>query len=202
MDYKKVGTIRLGYYRSDGVWVEKDFQTELNDATFSGDVSSLTGTFRGTLTASAVNAAKNINIAGYAVARSLVLYNPSIGTYGQGSWNTVFSGSLNCPAHVLGEKKIIVAFYSYFWVDGLDNGGDEYTRLCHIQVLINGVVRYEHKGAAGTLHSHSNHWGIEFIAPANVGLNTVVVRFLIRDEGWNIYPRFKDRRMRMDLVYK
>ena len=45
---------------------------EFNDATFAGDVSGLDGTFSGTLTAQAINAANNINIAGNSVARTTI----------------------------------------------------------------------------------------------------------------------------------
>ncbi|WP_345195510.1 hypothetical protein, partial [Kistimonas scapharcae] len=70
MDHKKVGQLAIEVPLSDGTSMVKQFDAEITDGTFAGDVSALEGTFQGTLTADAVDAAKNLTIAGRSVARS------------------------------------------------------------------------------------------------------------------------------------
>ncbi len=201
MDHKKVGTVRLGYYRSDGIYVEKDFRAELNDAVFAGNVSALNGTFRGKLTAQAVNAVKNINLGGHSVARSVAVHTPGQVNIGQNVWGTLGSANINLPAGDYGTIRIKAALYCYFWVTDL-NHGSEHTRWSSIRVLVNGVSRYESKAAVHHLHSHSNNWGLEFILPAGVGVNTVTFQFYVPDVGYNIAMHFNNVRMRLDLVYR
>ena len=74
MDTKKVETIRLPYLRHDGKTEYGNFMAELNDVTFGGDISAMEGTFSGTLTANAIDAAGNLNLAGESVARTTVSY--------------------------------------------------------------------------------------------------------------------------------
>ncbi|MCW7556482.1 hypothetical protein NX722_28370 [Endozoicomonas gorgoniicola] len=208
MDHKKAGTIRLSYTRADGVKVTKDYQAEFNDATFSGDVSSLTGTFRGTLTADAINAVKNVTIAGNSVARSFYVYHPNPINVHTDGYQVLSSIAFNIPSGIATSRITAIARATFRL--NIDHGSwnaSEIKKIMHFRTVMNGVVvdSFDSRVAMFTQkYKHVPNPLLQFniVAPCSVGLNSLSVQMFVSNSGPNIYPTCTNREFVVDVVFK
>lgn len=106
---------------SAGWKIDKAGSMEMSNATFRGALSGATGTFSGTLTASAINAVNTINIAGNAVTLPAVATGVSGGSGVSVSISAVAGQPIYFHAHADANLSTIVAPYqriSYVYVNG------------------------------------------------------------------------------------
>ena len=201
MDHKKVGTIRLSYIRADGVTVTKDYQAELNNAVFSGNISGVRGTFRGKFSSKAVNVVSNPSIAGRSTAVSVVVEHSGELRPWQNAWIDIAYAVVNVPSEDSsgGRLNIAVQF------DHLRNEGtprfDEQFRPYRERVLINGVEVALIDSAYGELWLSNPLRFYEYAAQVHgPGPAAVAIQVYFPDWGHNVHPVIANRTIRVDYM--
>ena len=180
----------------------KQFDAEITDGTFAGDVSALEGTFQGTLTADAVDAAKNLTIAGRSVARSWAFYIASKGPAGFDDTdaynNPVFEYQFYIPE---GEEGILNIYCQYL-ID--DTRGDNDAFPTMYWIYLNGQTISQAKGYQrfGYYYRHQKLMYHSATATATAGYNTLVLFYDWQDISTNVYPQFRDVITRVDFIKK
>ena len=201
MDTKKVESIRLPYLKHDGSTEYGNFMAELNDATFGGNISSLEGTFSGVLTADAVNATANLNIAGQSVARTTISTRSSnAGFDDDGRWRSIHSINFLVPnSDEKGGWFICSVRYNMS-----DHKGDNDLFPCRYRMLVNGVVLYTSGTMPlGFLYRHIQYSFLEVSGHVSTpGTKNVDIQFAVDDMDTNMYIRFADIVMKVDYIRK
>lgn len=205
MDTKKVETIRLPYLKHDGKTEYGNFMAELNDATFGGSVSSLEGTFSGTLTADAINAAGNLNIAGESVARTTVSYRPLSnkelnGFNDKSIYKSVHEATIRVPNDDYnGGNFSCVIQYTVS-----DERWDNDFFPCRYRILLNGVVLFQSKTMLfGALYRSVKYSYHEILGTlSKPGEHVIDLQYAWDDMNTNVYPVFRDITFRLDYIRK
>lgn len=175
---------------------------EFNDATFAGDVSGLEGTFNGTLTAQAVNAANNINIRGNSIAQTTITTRASSSGFDDDSvWRSAHSLTFVVPPEDVNGGWMSTAIqYSV-----LDRKGDNAHFLMEMRIRLNGVVIYTSPNSFtfGAFYNVFNHMYHEVSrrVPAP-GTYTISLDFRWHDSATNMYAVFYDIVIRNDYLRK
>lgn len=175
---------------------------EFNDASFSGDVSGLEGTFSGVLTADAVNAAANINIAGQAVALTTVSYLADRRGFADGSgWAKVHSCKFYVPLEDLNGG----------WFTGgvqyrlVDMKGDNDQYLMQYRLRLNGKVLFTSSGwyRFGIFCKRIQEFYHEVAGKIDTpGMYELSMDYQFAEAPTNVYPIFSDIIFRVDYVRK
>jgi len=176
---------------------------EFNDATFAGDVSGLDGTFSGTLTARAINAANNINIAGNSVARTTVSTRDISNSFDDDSvWRSVHQHTVLVPSEDTQGGWLNTAIqYSVYDRKGREN----HHFPAQLRFRINGLVIYttpnwillgDFYKAYGDMYSE-----IVYRAPAP-GAYTISMDLRVGDRNTNMYIEFVNIVFRTDYFRK
>jgi hypothetical protein len=175
---------------------------EFNDATFAGDVSGLDGTFSGTLTAQAINAANNINIAGNSVARTTVSTRAlSDGFNDDSIWRSMHSLTFQVPQEDTRGGWMSAAIQ---YTIG-DRKGDNDRFMMEMRIRLNGLVLYTSPvsfpfGGFYTNFRDMYHEVSAFISePGNYQLS---VDFRWHDYPTNMYAFFTNTVIRVDYIRK
>lgn len=176
---------------------------EFNDATFAGDVSGLDGTFSGTLTAQAINAANNINIAGNSVARTTVSTRAISNSFNDDSvWRTVHSHTIRVPEEDINGGWIANSI-QYECYDR--KGRENWHFAAQFRFRINGLVIYTSPDwiylgnfyyAFGAMYSEINH---RLDRPGSYEISMDLV---VGDEPTNMYIEFTNIVFRTDYFRK
>ena len=201
MDTKKVETISLPYLKHDGKTEYGNFMAELNDATFGGNISAMEGTFSGTLTAQAVNAAANLNIAGQSVARTTISTRASNNNFDDDSrWRSIHSINFLVPNNdEKGGWFICSVRYNMS-----DHKGDNDHFPCRYRMLVNGKVQYTSGTMPlGNLYRHIRYSYLEVSGlVSTTGTKNVDIQLAVDDRNTNMYIRFTDIVMKVDYIRK
>lgn len=178
---------------------------ELNDVTFGGSVSSLEGTFSGTLTANAINAAGNLNIAGESVARTTVSYKPlsnvALNGFNDDSiYRSVHEATIRVPNDDYnGGNFSCVMQYT---ISDERNDNDKFP--CRYRILLNGAVLFQSKtmqfGALYRCVKYSYHELLGTLS--NPGTHVIDLQYAWDGMNTNVYPEFKDITFRLDYIRK
>lgn len=112
---------------------------EINTGSFGGDISAMEGTFSGTLTAQAIDAAANINIAGNSVARTTIsTLGRKDGFNDNGYWRSIHSIVTTVPS-----DDVNGGWYNcsmrFSMADLKDDNGNFDARY---RIVVNGVPIY------------------------------------------------------------
>lgn len=210
MVHKKVGTITLEYDRGDGVKVSEAFQGEFNNVIFGGNVSSLEGTFQGTLNAGTIDAVGNLNIAGRAVALTTVSQLAYANRYSHnfdddGVWRTVHSLSFTVPSQDTSGGWISAVIQYYIGDQRRDNDLFE----TGMRILLDGEVIFtsENNTQMGHLftyfYDHVKYFYHEITANVtSPGTHTVGFQYRWKPNNTNVYPEFYDATLRVDYIRK
>lgn len=201
MDTKKVEPIRLPYLKPDGSTEYGNFMAELNDATFGGNISSLEGTFSGVLTADAVNAAANLNIAGQSVARTTISTLASNSNFDDDSrWRSIHSVNFIVPNSDEGGGW----FVCNVRYNMSDHKGDNDHFPCRYRMLVNGKVLYTSGTMLlGTLYRYIKYSFLEVSGHVSTtGTKNIDIQFAVDDRNTNMYIRFTDIVMKVDYIRK
>ena len=178
---------------------------ELNDVTFGGSVSSLEGTFSGTLTADAINAAGNLNIAGESVARTTVSYrplsNPLLNGFRDDSvYRSVHEATIRVPNDDYnGGNFSCIMQYTIS-----DQKYDNDWFPCRYRILLNGVVLFQSKTMLfGALYRNVKYSYHEILGTlSKPGAHVIDLQYAWDGEWSNVYPEFRDITFRMDYMRK
>ena len=201
MDTKKVETIRLPYLIPDGSTEYGNFMAELNDATFGGNISSLEGTFSGVLTADAVNAAANLNIAGQSVARTTISTLALSANFKDDSiYRSIHSINFIVPnSDESGGWFICSVRYD---MSDLKEDNDYFP--CRYRMLVNGEVLYTSGTMPlGNLYRHIRYSFLEVSGRVSTpGTKNVDIQLAVDDLNTNMYIRFSDIVMKVDYIRK
>jgi len=136
-----VGNANLGKYfqiTSVGNVYAPKFSIVDGNATFSGNLSAAGGTFKGTLTADAINAVNTINVAGEAITKGMSAFTAGE-LYSSGSW--VVAQTLTFPC--AGSRVFISASAdskSTVYL-GNDSSGSETYGTVYAGIAIDGVMK-------------------------------------------------------------
>ena len=201
--HKKVGTITLEYDRGDGVVVSEAFQAEFNNAIFNGDISSLEGTFSGKLTANAINAVKNFNIAGRATAITYVSTRSRVvGIFDDDNiWREVHGITFEVPPQDTQGGWVAVGIQ--YTID--DQRQDNFWFPCQYQILLDGVSVYTAPGYAlfGHFYQKVKHFYHEIVRRVGgPGYHTISLQYRWADYDTNVYPDFRNIAIRADYIRK
>lgn len=175
---------------------------EFNDATFAGDVSGLDGTFTGTLTAQAVNAANNINIRGNSVAQTAVTTKASATGFNDDSiWRSVHSLTFTVPDEdIYGGWLSAAIQYSV-----LDSKGDNHFFYMEMRIRINGLIIYTSPESMpfGNFYDCFDHLyhEVSWRVP-QPGTYTISLDFRWHNSDTNMYAKFYDIVIRNDYIRK
>ena len=139
---------------SIGWLINKNGQAEFNDAVIRGTLTGATGTFSGSLTASAVNAINTINLAGDAVTvgtssfTSSANVNPSLVNV-FGSWLTVATVSMDLGTSGANVKSITINSSQFDMTinDGVGSWSID-TGYFSIRAVVGGIISNEIPGAS------------------------------------------------------
>lgn len=179
----------------------KQFDAEITDGTFAGDVSSLEGTFQGSLTADAVDAAKNLTIAGRSVARSWAFYVASKGPAGFDDdfpFTDVVSHTFYIPE---GEEGFVNIFNQYR-IDDTKRDNDNFpTRF---RLVLNGQVIYQMPSTVtfGYFYNYEKLLFHSASGYATPGYNTFQLQYKWEDISTNVYPVFYGVLTKIDFIKK
>ncbi|OQX35584.1 MAG: hypothetical protein B0D91_10565 [Oceanospirillales bacterium LUC14_002_19_P2] len=201
MDHKKVGQLAIEVPLSDGTSMVKQFDAEITDGTFAGDVSSLEGTFQGSLTADALDAAKNLTIAGRSVARSWAFYVASKGPAGFDDdfpFTDVVSHTFYIPE---GEEGFVNIFNQYR-IDDTKRDNDNFpTRF---RLVLNGQVIYQMPSTVtfGYFYNYEKLLFHSASGYATPGYNTFQLQYKWEDISTNVYPVFYGVLTKIDFIKK
>lgn len=201
MDTKKVNAVELPYLGYDGKMNKGMFMAELNDASFGGDISAMEGTFSGSLTADAVSAAANLNIAGQSVARTTISTRASNNNFDDDSrWRSIHSVNFVVPNSDEGGGW----FVCNVRYNMSDHKGDNDRFLCRYRMLVNGKVLYTSGTMLlGTLYRYIKYSFLEVTGHVSTpGAKNVDIQFAVDDRKTNMYIRFTDIVMKVDYIRK
>jgi hypothetical protein len=182
--------------------VTGSFMAEFNNAIFRGNVSTLYGTFSGTLTAQAINAVKNLNIAGRAAAITYVTTRgQAVGFDDDGQWRTVHSLGFNVPGEDSNGGWVSAAIQYHL----VDHKGDNDLFHTVYRVLLDGNPIYssprsdQFGGFCKTIVDFFH----EVSAPVGgPGYHSIELQFAWLPGKTNVYPEFTDITIRADYVRK
>lgn len=174
---------------------------ELNDASFSGNIEAMEGTFSGTLTADAIDAAANINIAGQSVARTTISTRSSNSDFDDnGYWTSMHLINFVIPNDDE-EGGWISALLQYKVEDLKDDNAHfvmEYRIVVDGQVFFRsalmffgswyGAMRYPYHEICGYIDTPGTH--------------TIDVQYIFYDEDTNVYPLFTNMVFKVDYIRK
>lgn len=203
MENKKIGTITLEYDRGDGVLVSEAFQGELNNAIFNGNVSGMYGTFQGSLTANAVNAVRNLTLAGKSTAVTTVGYVSYVGgIFNDDSiWRVVSQLAFDVPS----------ADQSGGWVTaGIqyrigDEGGYNEMFPTQYRIVMDGVVIWSSPVWTKFKYFYvaiKNFYHEVAARVTSPGTHLVSLQYRWGSINTNVYPQFFDITMRTDYIRK
>lgn len=203
MENKKIGTITLEYDRGDGVLVSEAFQGELNNAIFNGNVSAMEGTFKGLLTANAINAVKNLNLAGRATAITTVGYVGYVGGIfnDDGVWRVVSQLAFDVPSADQFGGWVSTSFQYRI----SDSRGDNDLFLTKYRIVIDGVVIWESPVWSKFMYFYRAIKYFYHEVAARVtgpGTHIVSLQYKWGNIDTNVYPEFFDITMRTDYIRK
>lgn len=176
---------------------------EFNDATFAGDVSGLDGTFSGTLTARAINAANNINIAGNAVATTTISTRAKSNQFNDDSvWRSVHSHVVRVPEQDVNGGWISTSVqYSVY-----DRKGSENWHFpAQLRLRINGFVVYTSRDwmPLGMLYLvYGDMYGEVVHKVDRPGSYEISLDLRVQDRTTNMYVEFVDIIFRSDYFRK
>lgn len=203
MVHKKVGTITLEYDRGDGVMVSEAFQAEFNNAIFNGNVSAMEGTFSGKLTANAIDAVKNLNIAGRATAITFVSTRDRVyGIFNDDSiWREVHGLTFEIPPQDWQGGWVSAGIQYYIDDQRWDN--DNFP--CQYRILVDGVSVYTAPNYAlfKQFYRKVKHFYHEIVQriPSH-GYHTISLQYRWAYVNTNCYPDFRDIAIRADYIRK
>lgn len=202
MDHKKVGTITLEYDRGDGVVVSEAFQAEFNNAIFNGNVSAMEGTFDGALTANAIDAVKNLTIAGRATAITTVSYIGYVPDIfdDDSVWRSVHTLSFQVPSSDLQGGWVTAGIQYYINDQRQDNDRfqTEYRILIDGQVVFTSPKSTQFKW----FYRVFKYFFHEVSAKVGPGYHTIALQYRWHDYPTNVYPEFYDVTIRADYIRK
>ncbi len=203
MENKKIGTITLEYDRGDGVLVSEAFQGELNNAIFNGNISAMEGTFQGSLTANAINAVKNLNLAGRATAITTVGYVGYVGGIfdDDGVWRVVSQLAFDVPSVDQFGGWVSAAFQYRIG----DQRNDNAAFPTMYRIVLDGVVIWESPDWTrfSFFYVRIKYFYHEVVARVTgPGTHIVSLQYRWGDANTNVYPEFFDLTMRTDYVRK
>lgn len=201
--HKKVGTITLEYDRGDGVVMSEAFQGEFNNAIFNGDVSAMEGTFSGTLTANAINAVKNINIAGKTAALTYVSSRDRVvGIFDDDSiWREVHGLTFQIPASDTSGGWVSAGIQ--YDIDDQRDDNDQFP--CQYRVLVDGAIVWTSPGSAkfGYFYRKVKTFFHEIVKRvSSPGYHTISLQYRWHDYNTNCYPDFRNIVIRADYIRK
>lgn len=182
--------------------VSEAFQAEFNNALFNGDVSGMEGTFKGKLTANAIDAVKNLTIAGRAAAITTVSYVPYVANIfdDDSVWRTVHSLTFQVPVSDT-EGGWVTAGIQYFINDQrYDNDGFQ----TEYRLLVDGRIIFTSPFASSfkwfyRIYKYFYH---EVSTRVGTGYHTIALQYRWHDAPTNVYPEFYDVAIRADYVRK
>lgn len=199
---KKVGSITLEYDRGDGVIVSEAFDAEFNNAIFRGNISGMTGTFKGRLTANTLNAVSNLNVRGKAVAITTAVY---VGTL-QGIFDddAIYRSILNINFVVPAADLSGGAYWAALTYDIADNKSDNNYFLCQYRILVDGNIYFE--STPVTFWKYINMFKNFYHEIAGIatgpGTHSITLQYRWFDKKTNVYPRFDNIMGRVDYIRK
>lgn len=207
MDTKKVDAIPLSYLAFDGSIKTGNFMAEFNDATFSGNVSAMEGTFSGKLTAQAVNAAMNLNIAGQSVARTTVSRLALRNRYTGGS--RFQDGDPYASIHSINFIVPNDDVYGGWFTCGIqyeltDWKGDNDQYECQYRILLDGVSLYTSPwGNFGAMYRYTRNFYHEIVGRVNSrGTHNVDIQIRFEELFGQVYPEWRNIVLRVDYIRK
>lgn len=203
MDHKKVGTITLEYDRGDGTIVSEAFQAEFNNAKFNGNVSGMEGTFQGKLTANAIDAVKNLTIAGKAAAITTVSYKSYVaGIFDDDSiWRTVSDCTFTVPSADQQGGWVTAAIQ--YQIDDQKRDNDRFPT--EYRILLDGAVIFTSPNSALFKWFYvSFKWFFHEVSArvTSPGYHTIALQYRWHDAPTNVYPQFYDITIRTDYIRK
>ena len=205
---KKVGSITLEYDPGDGNLISEAFDAEFHNALITGDISALTGTFEGRLDVNALQAVSRLNIAGRAVAISSVFNVPDIvgqteGFNDDGVYRTLMYTAIEIP---YGNGSGCWADVSMAY-NVVDYKGDENFEFpCQYRILLDGVA-YFTSAICPFGYYFAVNWDPNYMHEMLLYLSagqthTVTIQWRWFDMPTNVYPRFSNRKIRVDIIRK
>ena len=176
---------------------------EFNDATFAGDVSGLDGTFSGTLTAQAINAANNINIRGNSVATTTITTRAVSNSFNDDSvWRSVHSHVVRVPEQDINGGWISTSVqYSVYDRKGSEN----WHFLAQLRFRINGLVVYNTPGwmPLGMMYRVFGDMYTELVYRVDrPGNYEISLDLCVQDRATNMYIEFVNIVFRSDYFRK
>jgi len=201
VDTKKVNAVALPYLAFDGSTQTGLFMAEFNDASFSGNISALEGTFSGKLTADAVNAAANINIAGQSVARTTISVLADRRGFSDGDgWASVHSVNFVVPNSDEQGGWFTCGIQYAITDEKWDN--DNY-RLQY-RIVINGVALYNSPWLVfGDFYRMIKDLYHEVSGVVTTpGVKNIDLQYQFAEQPTNVYPVFTNTTFRVDYIRK
>ena len=174
MTVKSGGFIESDNYDATHGWHLSDTEAILNNCTIRGNLSGATGTFGGSLTATAINAVDTINIAGNAVTIPVVSALASqvtVAANGADTWEAatpVLSATFN------NNSSNSVTLVTHWSVQtDITSGGDYLSKQ---YVVLDGVVSFGRHVAGIGNNSPDNSTGQFNFVTVNPGVHTIELR--------------------------
>lgn len=203
MDHKKVGTITLEYDRGDGVVVSEAFQAEFNNAIFNGNVSAMEGTFDGTLTAGAVDAVKNLTIAGRATAITTVSTVGYVANIfdDDSIWRSVHTLTFQVPSTDTAGGWVTAGIQ--YMINDQRQDNDNF--LTEYRIRLDGQVIFTSPKSAKFkwFYRVFKYFFHEVSAVVSgPGYHTLSLEYRWHDYPTNVYPEFHDVTIRADYIRK
>lgn len=164
------------------------FMAEFTGGIFKdGSVASSTGTFSGTLTANAVDAADNINIGGAQVAATTSVFRnrkPTSGFFNEGQISNIVNFSLDVPsADTSGGVAIISAFFS---LKNNSTSGGQANFLYQLRMKKGNTVVWENGwNNLAAIHTLPEYIYIEQIPTLMPGTHSYNIEIEITDANTN-----------------
>lgn len=202
--HKKVGTITLEYDRGDGVIVSDAFQAEFNNAIFRGKLDGVGGIFSGTLTANAIDAVSNLNIAGGSTAITTISEVPYVVGFDDDEiWRNVHAHSFYVPPEDTSGGWAYCSIQ--YLLSNTHNSGNKVGWGTQYRVLFNGSVIFSSPmwfgfgWAYNVIQYFKHEIGARVPGP---GYHTFAVQYRWQSERTNVYPRFDNVMFQVDYVRK
>ena len=185
----------------DGTVITDDYYAEFNNGTFTGDITGTNGAFRGTLTAEAVDAVKNLTIKGQSVAITESSYLDDTGYRwdDDGRYRDVHSVSVLTPPDD-DEGGFYRVLFQFKTIDGK---GDNANFRCQFCILLDSMIVWESIEAHQRMYQYAGQY-FSFIQAGTMtyGLHTLTLQYRIFSAPTNAYPRFFDIRCVLDYIRK
>lgn len=182
--------------------VSDAFQAEFNNAIFNGNVSAMEGTFDGTLTANAIDAVKNLTIAGQATAITTVSHVAYVANIfdDDSVWRSVHTLTFQTPSNDLDGGWVTAGIQYYINDQRQDNDifRTEYRILIDEQVIFASPRSTNFKW----FYRVFKHFFHEVSAKVGPGYHTIALQYRWHDYTTNVYPEFYDVTIRADYIRK